>query len=431
MSNNKTLNKNESQTLSKFIDEVLLNSGQYALFYILMNFAIDGGQYFKNIGHSFLIVALILQTAFLVKFGHIPKWRFFGSLIASTFYAIFELREGYQFVLNTGHFFFWVFSFLTAFIQTTSLKIKSSSNKKVLEYLLTVINVVIFIFIYVYFDLKMYYKELLKAGSISLNDYHEALEFYHLYKDIVLFFKDSAHIYLVLGGAVLAVTLAQGRSKIIDLKDRLNELFGKYVDSSVRDKIMQGQASRTHSKKVCTVFSDIRNFTEISETSDPTKIVEALNLYFSEWNKVIRKHNGVIDKFIGDAVMIVFGLDDETSACEDAVACSLSMLGSIENFQEELRSRNLPLIGDIGVGINFGEVIVGDIGSPDRLNYTVIGDSVNTASRIEGLCKTKNSSLLIAYSVYSQISTKKQNLFKNFGHVEIRGKAEDVLLWGI
>ncbi|MFH2132939.1 MAG: hypothetical protein ABIK68_21350, partial [bacterium] len=163
-----------------FFNELLLFSGQYALFYILMNFTYDKLNYFANLGHTVLLLILFVQTSILVKFGKKPTYRFLGSLIAPLCYSIFEMREGLNFLLNTGHIFFWVFSIITGLLQAFEIKASTQKLKLVLEFLVTNINVITFVFIYFFFDLKLTFSKQLAAGVISESQYLEYLEVYNI-----------------------------------------------------------------------------------------------------------------------------------------------------------------------------------------------------------------------------------------------------------
>ena len=145
---------------------------------------------------------------------------------------------------------------------------------------------------------------------------------------------------------------------------------------------------------VTVLFSDIRGFTSMSENLSPAEVSEILNEYFTEMEPIITKYNGIINKFIGDAVMAIFGepIQDKKHA-QNAVKCAFAMLEKVKELQRKWASEGKPKI-EIGVGINTGEVFVGNIGSINRMEYTVIGDTVNLASRLESynkIYKTKYS----------------------------------------
>ena len=414
----------------RFSDELLLYSGQYALFYILMNFSKESLNYFSNFGHTVLLLILIVQTIILAKYGHKNLVRFFGSLIAPLFYTMIELREGLAFVLNTGHIFFWIFSIITGSLQVFANKYSGGSPRKIAEALLTTTNVIIFLFLYFYFDLKLSYEEQYAAGTISREILEKHLEISFVMQDARSFLSDPTHIYIIGGGLILSLSLSIGRIKIITLKDRINELFGKYVDKDIRDKIIFRGSSRAEKRKICILFSDIRNFNRISENHQPEAITGMLNHYFTEWELAVSRNNGIIDKYIGDAIMVLFGVGNGQDACDNAVRCSMEMLEKLPEIKKELLARELPVIDNIGIGINYGEIIIGDIGSINRLNYTVIGDNVNIASRLESLCKQYDKKLIASESVYALLTPLLQSHFSLLDKTLVKGKTEKITIYG-
>ncbi|HVO83035.1 MAG TPA: adenylate/guanylate cyclase domain-containing protein [Syntrophobacteria bacterium] len=175
---------------------------------------------------------------------------------------------------------------------------------------------------------------------------------------------------------------------------RLREMFGKYVSDEVVEKLLalgRRPDQRGESYRVTVLFSDIRNFTTISEKLTPHEVVDLLNAYFTRVCEPILEQGGTVDKFIGDAVMAFFGApapyDDHA---ERALRASVALADIAREFRVWVRERfplrDLPEFR-IGVGLHTGEVVVGSIGSPKRLHFTAIGDTVNAASRLEGLTK--------------------------------------------
>lgn len=414
----------------RFVDEILLNSGQYALFYILMNFSSSGLRYFTNLGHSLLLLLLIAQTTFLALKGSRPVPRFLGSLIVPAAYTLIELREGLDFVLNMGHIFFWFFSVLTGVLQVAAIAAERRRWKAAPESALIYVNVIIFIFIYFYFDLMLGYQQQLDAGAISESTYQESLMVANFARGFSDFLADPAHIYVILGGILLGTSISVGRWKIVVLNDRINELFGTYVDRGIRDRIMSSDGQSSERRRMCVLFSDIRSFTAKSESQDPEAVTRMLNRYFTAWDEVVATHGGIIDKFIGDAIMVVYDASDEEAACRRAAQTALEMVELLPGLDENLSQDGLPTVGAIGVGIHLGDMVVGDIGSERRKNFTVIGDSVNVASRLEAFSKSTRATIIVSEDVHRNIGAELQSGFRFLGLARLRGKSGRVRIYG-
>jgi len=169
-----------------------------------------------------------------------------------------------------------------------------------------------------------------------------------------------------------------------------SEALRPYVNSSVLEQIrLQGaKGSLANQKRLVTVlFADIRGFTTLSEKLAPDEMVPMLNEYFDTMVQVIQEHHGVVDKFIGDAIMAVFGLTQpKERSTLDAVRAAVGMREAVERLMAHRKSLGMPVF-TIGIGLNTGEVIAGNLGSENRKDYTVIGDAVNVASRLQTLAK--------------------------------------------
>jgi adenylate cyclase len=188
------------------------------------------------------------------------------------------------------------------------------------------------------------------------------------------------------------------------LKERLRETFGKYVDPRVVEGLIEGPALAAEGqRRVMTVlFCDVKGFTSTSEGMTPQGLVKVMNRYFSTMSAPIRAHQGIIDKYIGDAIMAYWGppfADDKEQARLASVA-ALEMLALVPQLQAELPEllgiRTLPKAFDLRIGIATGEVLVGSIGSELMMSYTVMGDTVNLASRLEGANKEYGGRILVS-----------------------------------
>jgi adenylate cyclase len=184
-------------------------------------------------------------------------------------------------------------------------------------------------------------------------------------------------------------------------RERIKDAFGKFVNKELADKVLRGELKLGGERITAPVFfSDIRYFTAISEKMDPEEVVDFLNEYMTRMVDCVNRTGGVVDKFIGDAIMAVWGTPVSSgNDTESAVNCALMMRETLMEYNAGRGSAKKPII-QIGCGINTGPVIAGQIGSHERMEYTVIGDTVNVASRIESLNKPFGTDILISQDSY-------------------------------
>jgi class 3 adenylate cyclase len=187
-------------------------------------------------------------------------------------------------------------------------------------------------------------------------------------------------------------------------RDRVKEVFGRYIATQVSERILNGEVNLGGESRVVTVlFSDIRNFTSMAEEMTPQQVVSFLNAYFSEMVDAVFEHGGVLDKFLGDGLMAVFGsLEDQPDHAARAVRAALRMKALLGKINAERAVAGLAPVA-IGVGIHTAEVIVGNIGSSRRLEYTVVGDGVNTSSRVQALNKEFGTTILVTDTTYAAL----------------------------
>jgi len=180
-------------------------------------------------------------------------------------------------------------------------------------------------------------------------------------------------------------------------------------------------------RPVVIFFSDIRGFTPLSETMGPDEIATLLTEYFTEMVEIVFEHSGTLDKFMGDAIMALWGapIAHEDDA-DRAMGCAVDQLAALETMNTRWKQQGRPELG-IGIGINFGEVFAGNIGSDRRLEYTVIGDAVNTASR---LCSSAGpNEILITDSFYKQL--KQPPKVEALEPVQVKGKSNKVPVYRV
>ena len=212
---------------------------------------------------------------------------------------------------------------------------------------------------------------------------------------------------------------------------RIRHIFQKYVPNNVIEQFEEAPESmlKGDNRVMAVLFSDIRSFTTISENMSPDVLVESLNGYFEKMVDVVLAKNGIVDKYIGDAIMAFFGAP--VKGDNDAllsVEAGLGMLSSLEVFNRRQRSLGMPPFR-IGIGINYGVVTVGNIGSEKKMDYTVIGDMVNLASRLEGLTKIYHEPIIVSESVQQRVASSYP--CRLIDRVIVKGKSTAVRIYTV
>ncbi len=208
-------------------------------------------------------------------------------------------------------------------------------------------------------------------------------------------------------------------------KSWLQDAFRRYVSPELESRVRSGPVSLGGELRVVTVlFSDLRGFTSLSERMSPETMVEIINRYFEAMVACVQAEGGTVNKFLGDGMMVLFGAPSELpDAPMAAVRSALAMQQALVGFNAEQIRRGLPELA-IGIGIATGPVVVGNIGANDRLEYTAIGDVVNTASRIEGLTKDFGSAVLVDEATFEGVRGRVPIGMK--GSLPVKGKVQPV-----
>lgn len=222
-------------------------------------------------------------------------------------------------------------------------------------------------------------------------------------------------------GTLTKSFVSMGRG--LEEREKLKDSFGRFVNQDIAELAAKGKLSIGGQRKYCTIFfSDIRSFTAISEKLQPEEVVEFLNQYMTEMVKCVQETGGTVDKFIGDAIMATWGaLRDSKQHAKSSIEAALRMRDKLIEFNKGRGTVKKPII-QIGCGINTGYVIAGQIGSADKMEYTVIGDSVNLASRVESLNKETHTDILITETTYQEIKSDYHVL--SMGEIELKGKSK-------
>ncbi|MGD9941706.1 MAG: CHASE2 domain-containing protein [Burkholderiaceae bacterium] len=243
----------------------------------------------------------------------------------------------------------------------------------------------------------------------------------------------NAGLVLPLSGALAAV-LAVGVFNVIvgwfaegRARRAVVQLFGEYVSPALVEQMARDPASwqslESSNRELSILFADIRGFTRIAETMEPGALREYLNTFLTGMTEIIHAHRGTVDKYMGDAVMAFWGAPlEDPSHADHAVAAAMAMQAAAQRMSERFVARGQPPLA-IGIGINTGIVRVGDMGSTLRRAYTVIGDAVNLASRLEGLTKHYEVPIIVGETTAGQC---RQHLFLELDRVAVAGRVESV-----
>jgi adenylate cyclase len=230
----------------------------------------------------------------------------------------------------------------------------------------------------------------------------------------------------VIAGAVGTQLRRQFEASIAaaSARDRVTNLFGQHVSPQVVERLLAaGSTAGSDTRRVAVMFVDIRGFTAAASVRTPQEVVERLDTAFAVLVDNVDRNGGIVNKFLGDGFLALFGAPfDDPHAAQSAVTAAREMLVAIE---QQNTGHDWPL--RIGIGLHLGNVVAGNVGSPRRKEYTVIGDTVNLASRIEGLNKEFGSQLLISDAVYQEIGNVAGAA--SLGDVSVRGYEQPVRIW--
>ena len=229
--------------------------------------------------------------------------------------------------------------------------------------------------------------------------------------------------------ALFALNMSYGYFTESRIKRQFTDLFGQYVPPELVDKMSEDPkrySMQGNSQELTVLFSDVRNFTSISEGLEPKELTAFINEYLTAMTRVIRSHHGTLDKYIGDAIMTFWGAPvNDPDHPRNGVISALEMQITAQQLREQFKLRGWPEIR-IGVGINTGVMVVGDMGSAVRKAYTVMGDSVNLASRLEGLCKEYGVGIILSEMTKNAVSGI---VYRELDRVRVKGKDEPVHIY--
>jgi adenylate cyclase len=250
--------------------------------------------------------------------------------------------------------------------------------------------------------------------------------------DETLLFHFSRSMVLFASGVVAGIVAQSLRGQFensvraVAARDHVTNLFGQHVSPAVVDRLLAQQADPpSEIRTVCVMFLDIRGFTAMTRMRAAGETVELLNAFFADMIDVVDRHNGIINKFLGDGFLAIFGAPlDDPAAARNALAAARDMLAAVEDWNRTRPQHALR----VGIGIHMGEAVTGTVGSPQRKEYTVIGDTVNLAARLEQLTKEAGAQILVSTAVRDAVGCDGA---VDLGPLPIRGYEEKVRVWRI
>ena len=248
-------------------------------------------------------------------------------------------------------------------------------------------------------------------------------------------YKIQSSIEFILPALANILQESVERSELALKESKLRTAFSKFVPEEVINDFLISTASqelknKNEKRNVVVLMSDIRSFTSISEVNKPEDVVNFLNTYFTHMVDIVKKYGGTVDKFVGDAIMVLFGAPiSYNDNAKRAVQAAMEMYAQLEKIPCNNLKFPEGIKLDIGIGIHYGPVIVGQIGSADKTNYTVIGDTVNLASRLEGLTKLYGARIIISEAVRDELDESMNALLLD--SVKVKGKTESVFIYRV
>jgi class 3 adenylate cyclase/DNA-binding response OmpR family regulator len=276
-------------------------------------------------------------------------------------------------------------------------------------------------------NISSYYFLPLTAAGVNFASIHIANSINDYFTPEIL---ENINVFSNTASVIIANALSL--QELAVLQHNTRTAFARYVPANVMDEIINETTKKTslsENRKASVLFCDIRDFTNIAEHSDAQGVVDFLNNFFAKMGGEIISEGGHIDKFIGDAIMAVFGaFENNEDSPANAIKAAVKMLSVLE----EINNSNMAIIGnkiEIGIGINYGECILGNIGFKNKMDYTIIGDTVNLASRIENLTKIYRHPLIVSQAVYE--AAKEKFLFRKIDNVRVKGKDKSVSLYAV
>jgi class 3 adenylate cyclase len=409
--------------LSSFAEELLSYTSLGALLFFIANLADAERSLFRGIEGPLLLVVFLAQACLLGMMRPSVLGRvLLGSSTALFLLAIKLLTGGFAAVLDGDVFLLVAYSLLSNGIQAFAIAFsRFKLQRQILELPLGLLASTA---VWLFASYAIY-----RTPAFALVPDRRAADiasfFGFIFNGEYLFVIYPAIAFTVAVGTALAIARARAISTLFRTK-RLFERAESPKDGG-EARALPGASRRN----VAVLYADIRKFTEIAEKAKPDEVSQLLRMYFAAWETLISERGGVIDKYMGDSLQAAFGIDGQGEPCEQAVLAAEEFLKErLKLLQAELAARSLPVIRSIGIGISYGEVMIGAFGGGDPWRNRIIGEAANASARLEGLCREFKQNLVISSEVYKHIPIELQTGFAPLGEILMRGSQSPTPIYG-
>jgi len=370
---------------------------------------------------AIVLFFMLIQTLLLAGYGHIAILRFLFSFVTPVGYTILRAATSSMDFFETTNVLLWGAAAYIAVFQTLSVLVKRPSVKQLAETFLSIGSAAIFFFFYYYLDKRITLTTSFARGQISAKEFEEAIKIQHFFSGIEKFIASSQHLFALLGVLSFDFMLLRARIRTISLRNRLDRLLEEHQKQPDQNDVFK---QYPHVKRdapmrqlVSVISSDIVGFTELYEQIGPKKATAFLNKYYSLWTHAAGVQGGRILSITGDAVIIIFGLADERLNADRALAAAYTFLDDLEELRDDLHVNGSQSELKISLGVHSGMVVAAQLGPPDEYQYSVFGDTVAIAARLDSLCRELHQDILVSHSTFRRLSLEGQATLDRVGEI--------------
>lgn len=412
----------------RFVEEFFLYSSQFIVFFVLMLFLVPGTGERSPLSLVIVVGFLIAQISLLAGQGHKPLLRFMFSFITPIGYSLVLIQGGDFVAFEMANVFLWGSALYVGLFQSLSVGARNRWLKRLAEGVLAIGAVFVFVFFYFYLDLRLGLGESLASGIIDADAYRAALDIHAFIPALLDFLSNPQQAFFAFGAASFAFMILANKVIVLNLRSRIAALFG---EQRLASPLPKTEPTAGQEISAVVLSADIRDFTGFAAKLTPAKAVDVLNRYYALWSLVAERNRGRVAGLTGDSVLVVFGLLDGKDAAERAVACGLEFLAELPGLRGDLTAASLPPLGGVSIGIHYGTLVAGDLGTPGEKRLGVFGDAISVAARLDSLCREFSQEFLLSQPVFRQLGIETQSKLLRLGEVLLRNSTQPVPVYGL